>query len=71
MKLIFMGFIVNEFSNVFPEELLGVPLDQEVKFTIDLIPGIEPISITPYQMVPAELKELKEQLQDFLDKDFI
>ncbi|KAK5842194.1 hypothetical protein PVK06_004524 [Gossypium arboreum] len=63
--------VVNEFTDVFPEELPGLPPDREVEFTIDVIPGTAPISITPYRMAPAELKELKTQLQELLDKGFI
>ena len=55
---------MNEFLDVFPRELLGLPLKQEVEFTIDLSLSME----SPYQMVTVELKELKEQLQDLLDK---
>ena len=63
--------IVCEFSDVFPEELPGLSLDREIEFSVDLIPGTQPISIPPYRMAPAELKELREQLQDLLDKGFI
>ncbi|WMV57899.1 hypothetical protein MTR67_051284 [Solanum verrucosum] len=49
----------------------GVPLEREVDFRIDLLPDTQPISISPYKMAPAELKELKEQLKDLLDKGFI
>ena len=41
--------IVREFSNVFPDDIVGLPPDREVEFTIDLIPGAEPISIPPYR----------------------
>ena len=54
--------IVREFLDVFPDDITGLPPDREVEFTIDLIPGIEPISIPPYRMAPAELRELKAQL---------
>jgi hypothetical protein len=43
----------------------------EIEFCIDLVLGIEPISMAPYRMAQAELRELKEQLQDLLDKNFI
>ncbi|XP_076950748.1 uncharacterized protein LOC143623800 [Bidens hawaiensis] len=59
--------IVCENPNIFPKELLGLPIDREIEFTIDLIPGIEPISKEPYRMYPLELKELKEQLPKFLE----
>ncbi|XP_040940047.1 uncharacterized protein [Gossypium hirsutum] len=60
-----------EFLDVFPEELPGSPPDREVKFAIEVYPGIAPISIPPYRMSPTELKELKIQLQDLLDPGFI
>ncbi|KAL0354326.1 UNVERIFIED_CONTAM: Retrovirus-related Pol polyprotein from transposon [Sesamum angustifolium] len=63
--------IVREFPDVFPEELLGLPPHREVDFEIDTIPGATPISITPYRMAPLELKELKKQLEELLDKGFI
>ena len=63
--------IVKEFPDVVSEDLLGLPPEREVEFTIDLVPGTGPISKTPYRLAPAELKELKEQLQDLLDKGFI
>ncbi|KAD4586366.1 hypothetical protein E3N88_23967 [Mikania micrantha] len=63
--------IVCEFPDVFPEKLPGVPPYREVEFTIDLVPGAEPISKAPYRMAPTELKELKEQLEELLDIGFI
>ena len=63
--------IVKEFPDVFPDDILGLPLDREVEFTIDLIPGTETISIPPYRMAPAKLRELKAQLEELLSKGFI
>jgi hypothetical protein len=63
--------IVREFLDVFPEDLPGLPPDCEVEFSIDLVSGTAPISKAPYRMAPAELKELKGQLEEFLDKGFI
>ena len=63
--------IVKDFPDAFPDDILGLPLDREVKFTIDLISGTEPISIPPYRMAPAELRELKAQLEELLSKGFI
>ena len=63
--------IVREFLDVFPEELPGIPVDREIEFSIDLLPGTSPISKAPYRMAPIELKELKEQLQELLDKGYI
>ena len=63
--------VVREFPDVFPDDIAGLPPDREVEFTIDLIPGTEPISIPPYRMAPAELRELKAQLEELLSKGFI
>ena len=63
--------VVREFLDVFPDDIAGLPPDREVEFTIDLIPGTEPISIPPYRMAPAELRELKAQLEELLSKGFI
>ncbi|XP_070014109.1 uncharacterized protein [Nicotiana sylvestris] len=53
------------------DELPGIPPDREIDFGIDVIPGMQPISIPPYRMAPAELKGLKEQLKDLLERGFI
>ncbi|KAG8503035.1 hypothetical protein CXB51_000845 [Gossypium anomalum] len=62
--------IVCKYPKVFPEELLGLPPVREVEFGIELVPGTTPISIAPYRMAPAELKELKAQLQELTDRGF-
>ena len=59
--------VVQEFPDVFPEELPGLPLERELEFIIELVLGTSPISIIPYHMDPIELKELKIQLQDLLE----
>lgn len=63
--------VVNEFEDVFPEDLPGLPPDRAVEFSIEIEPGTAPISRRPYRMPPKELAELKVQLQDLLDKGFI
>ena len=63
--------VVREFPDVFPDELPGVPPEREVEVTIDILPGTSPIAQSPYRMAPAELAELKIQLQELLDKEFI
>jgi hypothetical protein len=63
--------VVCEYADVFPDELLGMPLDWDIEFAIELQPGTTPISKRPYRMPPAELAELKKQLQELLDKGFI
>ncbi|XP_049351896.1 uncharacterized protein LOC125816341 [Solanum verrucosum] len=63
--------VVNEFPDVFPEDLPDLPLEREIEFGIDVIPDTQPISIPLYRMPPAELRELKELLKDLLEKGFI
>ncbi|KAL0536321.1 hypothetical protein IC582_025265 [Cucumis melo] len=63
--------VVREYPDVFPDELPGLPPPREVDFAIDLEPGTAPISRAPYRMAPVELKKLKVQLQELLDKGFI
>ncbi|XP_070017470.1 uncharacterized protein [Nicotiana sylvestris] len=60
--------VVNRFPDVFPDELPGILPDKEVDFGIDVMPDTQPISIPPYRMAPTELKELNEQLKDFLER---
>ena len=55
----------------FPDELSGMSPYKEIEFSIDLILGTAPIFIAPYRMAPVELKELKIQLQELVDKGFI
>ena len=63
--------VVRNFLDIFPDDLPGLPPDKEIEFAIDLIPGTTPISKAPYRMSPSELKELKVQLQELMDKGFI
>ncbi|XP_070041002.1 uncharacterized protein [Nicotiana tomentosiformis] len=58
-------------KEVFPDELPRILPDREIDFGIDVMPGMQAISIPLYRMVPSELKEIKEQLKDLLEKDFI
>ncbi|KAM1719586.1 hypothetical protein ACFX12_021375 [Malus domestica] len=59
--------VVRHYPDVFPDDLHGLPPDRDVKFSIDLLPGTDLISLTPYRMAPAELRELKIQLQELTD----
>ena len=60
--------VVQEFLDIFPDELPGSLVDREIEFYINLNPGTRPIFKAPYRMSPLELKELKVQLQDLLEK---
>ena len=63
--------VIREFPDVFPGKLSGVPPEQEVDLSIEVVQGTTPISRTPYRMALTKLKELKTQLQALLDKGFI
>jgi hypothetical protein len=63
--------VVCDYPNVFPDDLPGMPPDRDIEFAIELQHGTAPISKRPYRMPPAELAELKKQLQELLDKGFI
>jgi hypothetical protein len=63
--------VVCDYPDVFPDELPGMPPDRDIEFAIELQPRTAPISKRPYRMPPAELAELKKQLQELLDKGFI
>ncbi|GJX64327.1 putative reverse transcriptase domain-containing protein [Tanacetum coccineum] len=54
--------VVNEFLDVFPEDLSGIPPERQVEFRIDLIPGATPIAKIPYRLASFEMKELMSQL---------
>ncbi|GAA0174564.1 hypothetical protein LIER_27932 [Lithospermum erythrorhizon] len=62
---------VREYVAIFPEDLPGLPPTRELEFSIEVVPATAPISIAPYRMAPVELRELKTQLQELLDKGFI
>ena len=63
--------IVDEFSDVFPDDLLGMPLDRDIEFIIELLPRAAPIAKRPYRMWVNELEELKKQLKELQEKGFI
>ena len=63
--------VLLEFKDVFPDEILGLPPKRDIDFTIELIPGSVPVSKTPYRMSTPEILELKTQLQELLEKNYI
>jgi hypothetical protein len=60
--------VVNEFPDVFPEELSGMLPDRDIEFVIELNPGTSPIYKTPYRMATPELAELKEHTKKLLER---
>src|SRR4051812_24213226 len=63
--------VVNEYPEVFPEDVNELPPEREVEFAIELIPRTSPVSMAPYRMSASELAELKKQLEELLEKKFI
>jgi len=63
--------VVSDFVDVFPDDILGLTSKREVDFSINLVPGAGPISMAPYIMAPAKLSELKKQVEELLEKQFI
>jgi len=63
--------IVNEYLDVFPEELPGMPPDRDIEFIIELLLGTAPKAKRPYRMGVNELAELKKQLRELLDKGYV
>ncbi|GJW57127.1 putative reverse transcriptase domain-containing protein, partial [Tanacetum coccineum] len=63
--------LVQDFPEVFPKDLPGLPPTRQVEFQIDLVPGAAPVARAPYRLAPSEMKELSEQLKELSDKGFI
>ena len=63
--------VVKDYTDVFPEELPGMPPDRDIEFLIELLPGTGPISKRPYRMLANDLEEIKKQIKELLDKGYI
>jgi hypothetical protein len=63
--------VVNEYPDVFPDELPGMPPGRDIEFKIDLVPGTAPISKRPYRMDVKDLAELKKQIEELVRKGYI
>jgi hypothetical protein len=64
-------WVVDEYPDVFPEELSGMPPDRDIEFVIELVPGTAPILKSPYRMSDKQLTKLKEQIQEIQGKGYI
>jgi hypothetical protein len=62
--------VVQEYPDVFPEYLRGMPPDRDMEFIIELLPGTPPISKRPYRMPVNELVKLKKQIDELQSKGF-
>nr|GEW97522.1 putative reverse transcriptase domain-containing protein [Tanacetum cinerariifolium] len=62
---------VQDFPEVFTEDLPGIPQTRQVEFQIDLTPGVAPVARAPYRLASSEMKELPDQLKELFDKGFI
>nr|GEU35292.1 putative reverse transcriptase domain-containing protein [Tanacetum cinerariifolium] len=63
--------VIQDFLEVFTEELHGLPPPRQVEFCVDLIPSVAPVARTPYHLAPSKMKELSEQLKELSEKGFI
>nr|GEW53468.1 putative reverse transcriptase domain-containing protein [Tanacetum cinerariifolium] len=63
--------IVQDFPEVFLEDLPGIPPTRQVEIQIDLVPGAAPVARAPYRLAPSEMKELSDQLKELADKGFM
>ncbi|XP_071737601.1 uncharacterized protein [Rutidosis leptorrhynchoides] len=60
--------VVNEFKDIFTDDLPGVPPVRQVEFRIDVVLGVNPIAKTPYRLATNEMHELLNQTQELLEK---
>ena len=63
--------VLQEFKDVFPDEIPGLPPKRDIDFTIEVVPGAALVSKTPHRMSTPEMLELKMQLQELLEKKYI
>jgi hypothetical protein len=63
--------VVQEYPDVFPEDLPGMLPNRDIEFIIELLPRTPPISKRPYRMPVNELVELKKQIAELQSKGFI
>ena len=51
--------VLQDFKDVFLDEISGLPPKRDIDFTIELVPGVAPVSKTPYRISTLEMLELK------------
>ena len=60
--------MLQEFRDVFPDEVPKLPTKGDVDITIELVSGAAPMSKTPYRVSTPDLLELKMQLQELWER---
>ncbi|GJR98714.1 putative reverse transcriptase domain-containing protein [Tanacetum coccineum] len=60
--------VVQDFTDVFSKDLLGLPPQRQVDFRIDLVHGVTLVAKYPYRLAPSEMQELSKQLRELQDK---
>ena len=63
--------MLQEFKDVFLDEISGLPPNRDIDFIIELVPRVPLVSKTPYKMSTPEILEMDIQLQELLDKKYI
>ena len=63
--------VLQEFKDVFLDEIPGLPPKRDIDFTIELVLGATPVPKTPYRMITPEMLEMNMQLQEFLEKRYV
>lgn len=60
--------LLAEYSDVFPKELpRGLPPERALAHHIELLPGTQPVSRSPYRMSPELNDEVKKHVQEYLE----
>ena len=63
--------VLQEFRDVFPDEIPGLPSKRDNYFTIELVARTTPVSKTPSRMSTPKLLKIKMQPQELLEKKYI
>jgi hypothetical protein len=64
--------LLGQYSDVFPENLTnGLPPERSVELSIKLVPDAKLVKRPIHKLSTAELKEVKTQIDDLLEKGFI
>nr|GFA04897.1 hypothetical protein [Tanacetum cinerariifolium] len=63
--------VIQDFPEVFLNDLPGLPPPRQMEFRIDLVPGAAPVARAPYRLATSEMKELAKHLQELSEKGFI